>query len=92
MFYYWFDLESFCSIQISGFGVRITTDDTHAVAQENLRSQQAASEDQTRQILHLDSCQVENVIFESGNGEIVLTGNSKVTGTITGGKIREEVQ
>jgi hypothetical protein len=70
----------------------MTTDNTQAVAQANLRSQPTVSQEQTRQILHLDSCEVKNVIFESGNGEIVLAGNSQVTGTITGGKIREEVQ
>ena len=41
-----------------------------------------------RQILELRNSKVKNVIFEGGNGEVVFSGNSSLTGSITGAKVR----
>lgn len=43
-----------------------------------------------RQVLELSNCTVKDIIFEGNNGEVVLLGNSTVTGTIVGGKIRSK--
>ncbi len=40
------------------------------------------------QVLELHNCTVKDITFEGGNGEVILHGNSTVTGKITGGKIR----
>lgn len=45
-------------------------------------------DDEPLQVLELKSSTVKDLIFESGKGEVILTGDSKVTGNITGGKIR----
>ncbi|HEV7736535.1 MAG TPA: hypothetical protein VGO47_04085, partial [Chlamydiales bacterium] len=38
------------------------------------------------QIIRLHNCTVKNIIFESGNGQVILAEGSTVTGTITGGQ------
>lgn len=41
------------------------------------------------QVIELRNTKVGEIHFESGQGEVLLTGSSEVTGAVTGGKIRE---
>lgn len=41
----------------------------------------------SKQMIELRDCQVQNIIFD-GKGEVVLVGTSKLTGSITNGKIK----
>jgi hypothetical protein len=87
LFFYYFTGQgrsSNISIHIDGTGVvRI-----NGVVASNLQARQDSSDKEVTQILELHNCMVGNVIFESKNGEVVLSGDSQVTGLITGGKIR----
>ncbi len=42
-----------------------------------------------KQVLELRNCTVKNIIFEGGNGEVILSGNSELAGSITGGKVKD---
>ncbi len=53
-----------------------------------LKEFQVQNNSGTRQILELRNCTVGNVNFEGGDGEIILKGNSKITGHVSGGKIK----
>lgn len=66
-----------------GSGVTI-----NGVVVSNLQAQQG--QEDVPQILELRNCKVRNIIFEGKKGEVVLIGDSQVTGTITGGKVRPE--
>jgi hypothetical protein len=67
----------------------------NGVALSRLQEQQAPSieaekqEAKSTQTLVLRNTKVKNVIFEGRNGEVVLFGDSHVTGHITGGKIKD---
>lgn len=41
------------------------------------------------QVIELKNSTVKHIIFEGGNGAIILNGNSEVTTSITGGKIKQ---
>jgi hypothetical protein len=47
----------------------------------------AKAQPRPKQILELRNSTVKNVIFEGGNGEVVLSGESELTGTVTGGSV-----
>lgn len=50
--------------------------------------QQAAQAPTTKQVLELqEGCQVRNIVFEGGKGEVVLKGKSLISGSVTGGKV-----
>ena len=54
--------------------------------QQKSFSEETKDSSRPRQTLELRGCMVKNVIFEGGNGEVILSDGSTLTGNITGGK------
>lgn len=83
------------SVSIENGNIVIGSDDldntfVNGIPLKQLNSKQGFLEKETRQsqIIELRNSTVKNVMFAGGNGDVVLSGTSKVTGRITGGKIR----
>ncbi len=53
------------------------------------RTSATASDAGEKQVIELRNSKVRNIIFEGGRGEVILSGESSVTGSIAGGKIKE---
>lgn len=66
------------SIQVSGGNLYIG----------NTRQRKNPSQENQEQVLVLRNCTVRNIIFEGGNGQVTLEGESILKGNITGGTIR----